>query len=181
MLVEAVDNETNLGAESFTGDDDDGGSTGHVKQKKNFTPSSPAYAAICLQITISAKKQANNNDNGKTTATAAAAALLVEESDNLINAVALVTCRIISMRQKTRFWIHFYFASRRGKKWLHKDKIITVIIIFEFSFKKVFLNKNLLSSSPSFLLIPSQQPGYDICPISFYVLPFEHNEIAYKS
>lgn len=127
------------------------------------------------------KKQANNNDNGKTTATAAAAALLVEESDNLINAVALVTCRIISMRQKTRFWIHFYFASRRGKKWLHKDKIITVIIIFEFSFKKVFLNKNLLSSSPSFLLIPSQQPGYDICPISFYVLPFEHNEIAYKS
>ena len=50
-----------------------------------------------------------------------------------------------------------------------------------FSFKKVFLNKNLLSSSPSFLLIPSQQPGYDICPISFYVLPFEHNEIAYKS
>ena len=95
VLVEAVDNETNVGVASSTGDDDDGGGTGHVKQKKNFTPSSPAYAAICLQITISAKKQENNNDNGKTTAT-----LLVEESDNLINAVALVTCRIISIRRK---------------------------------------------------------------------------------
>ena len=56
VLVEAVDNESNVGVASSTGDDDDGGGTGHVKQRKNFTPSSPAYAAICLQIAISAKK-----------------------------------------------------------------------------------------------------------------------------